>query len=172
MKKKYGVLMSNYKCNIIALEWNFKKIPHPKNLDEAKTEMMKNNSGVYVFEGCHDSRPEGGILYIGQSKEIVSRLDKSSLRIIWRENGELGFFADVWDITLRWAVIEEKSVKAVESVLIRAHAPSFNSKEIRNVIPSDNEAKNLIIFNDGVKGRLLPIVAGHYFDNEFWKGFG
>lgn len=136
--------------------------------------------GIYAFEGRHDSRPEGGLLYIGRvgsagydvdsvdpRRTLRERVSESSMRFLWKDRSGSGLFADVWDVTIRFASADPGSIVALESLLIRAHAPSFNAQLVRGPL-SDHRAENSVIMNGGEKGRLLPTVAGAYFDKHLW----
>jgi len=162
---------------VVPLWWNAIRLsddplsPQLQHLPEkTKTSLLK--AGLYVFEGCHDSRPDGGILYIGQvgaasERDLTKRVVESSKRVIWKSGDESGFFADVWGITLRWASIEDQSIiKQIESLLIAAHAPSFNAQKVRSGIAT--EAHDLLVMNGGAKGRLMPVLCGHYYNTSLW----
>lgn len=146
----------------VRLQWERLHIQDDPN---PSFEGIPEQPGVYSFEACHDSRPTKGVLYIGQTQgkqyegslhgEIQQRYythfapDKSRL------------YSDNWDITVRWALINNKSIiTPIERLLIIAHAASFNAQESRGV--ARPEDRDLLITNEGYKGRMLPIVFGEY----------
>lgn len=150
------------------------------DLVDAHADEAFGGPGVYAFEGRHDSRPEGGLLYIGRvgsagydvdsvdpQRTLRERVSESSARFLWKDGTGSGLFADVWDVTIRFASTDPKSIVTVESLLIRAHAPSFNAQQVRGPL-CDHRAANSVIMNGGEKGRLLPAVAGAYFDKDLW----
>jgi hypothetical protein len=180
----------------ICLWWNSVEIPERKDLRTVLQDIKNSGRddgralgepGVYAFEGSHDSRPHGGILYIGQvgadcetngakpSRTIEVRAGESFSRFAWTEKAkrgaepDAGLFADVWNLRLRWASVATDCIAGVERLLIVGHAPSFNSKHVRSTL--SEEAGNLVVMNAGAKGMLLPVLAGKYFDASFWKTF-
>jgi len=82
---------------------------------------------------------------------------------------ETGLYCDVWDVVLRYAVVDPKILGAVETMMIKAHAPSFNAQNVRNGYLSDAEAGHLVVMNSGSKGRLFPTVVGMYFCEDPWS---
>ena len=134
----------------VCLWWYSLNIRDNAHLETALTAIGKESHegralrepGVYAFEGAHDSRPTGGLLYIGQvgadceetkdkpGRTIKERACESFSRFAWTGTSkragvaETGLFADVWNLKLRWANVERDSIKAVERLLILAHAPS------------------------------------------------
>jgi hypothetical protein len=141
--------------------------------------------GVYAFEGKHDSRPEGGLLYIGRvgkrsyrdadgsdpSRTLRHRITESAGRFAWYDGSATGLYADVWDVTIRFAIIGPEDVARVESLLIRAHTPSFNAQQVRSPV-NDESITTVVLMNAGEKGRLLPAVAGAYYERPLWTRMG
>jgi hypothetical protein len=172
---KFGHASSPADCTVIPLFWEARRLDDGQSLDESlKRFDAVTGSGVYAFEGCHDSRPNGGILYVGhcKPKETISqalgkRVAQSFTRFAWRIDGEVGLFADVWNLTVRWAQVDPEIVLHVESLLITAHAPSFNGQAVRS--QPKNNALRMLVLNGGAKGPLLPAVAGLYFDQPWWN---
>lgn len=138
--------------------------------------------GIYAFEGRHDTRAEGGILYVGRvgkkrmnsmdapaaARALRERIEESGARFVWKDGGKSGLYADVWDIVVRFAVVDPEVIERVESLLIRAHAPSFNAQQVRGPV-TDPRVLTCAVMNGGAKGRLLPAVAGRYYDQDFWR---
>jgi hypothetical protein len=112
--------------------------------------------------GSHDARPSPGPLYIGRTDaDFGERLSiKGSLgHFFYRgEHDSLASYSDVWNLVLRWAVTESTIVSDVEMVLIRAHKPNYNAKDIKGSLDGD-----LLVLNTGAKGHLLPVVSEWYF---------
>jgi hypothetical protein len=188
----YGTQIKIEKTEAVCLWWYSLSLPDSgiMNLDTVNGNAANglNGPGVYVFEGSHDSRPEGGIIYIGQvgrgegphpthERDLRTRASESWKRFTWStktgkgRSNEMGLYADVWRLTLRWAYVATDVIDDVEALLLRAHAPSFNAQEVRSELRSCR-ATELVVMNAGAKGRLLPVVAGKYFDEAFWNGLG
>ncbi|AUX42246.1 uncharacterized protein SOCE26_036750 [Sorangium cellulosum] len=167
------------------LHWFSMPVPLDGNLmqhalDEGSRTAI-GGAGVYCIEGRQDARPEGGILYIGLAngrredgelesgtpgQPVHERASQSLAKVRWSAGGVRGFFADVWDLKLRWASVDVADVAEVEQNLIHAHAPSFNRQHVRSEL---NLQKGRVILNAGDKGRLLPVVCSLYFDGPFWR---
>jgi hypothetical protein len=81
------------------------------------------------------------------------------------EGGDAKLYSDVWDLTVRWARLDEAILGQVESVLIHAHVPPFNSQQVsenrRRSGPGDT-CLDLVVMNAGRNGPLLPVMAGAY----------
>lgn len=187
----------------ISLWWYSLPVPESAQLAATMDELASGpaavalgKAGVYVFEGCHDTRPNGGVLYIGQvgskeegasrgagkaevrSRTIRQRAAESFRRFAWVSKAgerqdpdpEIGLYADVWNLKMRWAEVASDCVEDVEALLIRAHAPSFNAQNVRSPLTA-GRVMDLLVMNAGVKGMLLPVVAGKYFDRVFWNQF-
>lgn len=157
------------KARFVPLWWTAEKIEKaselPSHLGERR-DFGLAGSGIYVFEGRHDSRPDGGILYVGKAEVLRERIIQSFRRFAWKDiGGEAGFYADVWDITLRWTTAATAILHDVENLLIVAHSPSFNAQAVRR---ASETAFDMILLNGGEKGRLLPVVAGQYYDSRVW----
>ena len=187
-KPLYGCAFSAPEAQFVPLWWY--SIPLTKDVATAVAELENDSDaknalqqpGIYAFEGKHDSRPEGGILYIGQVGRDVRNRDevlRQSLEIRMSQSDgkffgkqkktESWLYCDVWDVVLRYAVVDPKILGAVETMMIKAHAPSFNAQNVRNGYLSDAEAGHLVVMNSGSKGRLFPTVVGMYFCEDPWS---
>ena len=158
------------KIELVALRWS--GFPLRQTMDGKVSELPGGeiSKGVYAIEGCHDAHVHHTVLYIGSSpKQVLSdRLlqsvddlffDKSADR---RKGTSVRPYADVWNLTLRWAPVHEESlVEPIERLLIIAHSPPFNSKHVRRRWAQGREI-GLLVLNTGFKGRLMPAVSGHY----------
>lgn len=161
---------ASHSVKLLRLFWHAAPIPRGFDLDALKERMQ--GPGVYAFEGCHDGHPLGAILYIGQSgksgsNETIARRLRGSLHHVgFNPSGEAeGWrpWAECWQLVLRWAFVDPARVTEVESLLIRAHCPPFNSQELRGTRDGD-----LVLLNCEEKGRFLPVVASHYFHSAGW----
>lgn len=191
----YGTVLQNHKqARMIALWWYSVPFDGEANvagaIRDAAAMRVLGLSGVYAFEGRHDSRPEGGLLYIGRvgvrrddsdadgfdsDRYLGQRIRESAARFAWEarrpsespnEQQRSGLYGDVWDVTVRFAAVDASLVADVEALLIKAHAPSFNAQHVRG--PLKDDVLDLVVMNGGAKGRILPIVAGAYYDRRLW----
>lgn len=152
-------------CRMVPLWWEHYEA---RSLDEL--ERRSYSPGVYAIEGCHDSQPLGGILYVGKTKRDGGPRPSDSLRskCFWSDGGASGLFSDVWSVVLRHAAVQDHAmIDQVEKLLIRAHAPAFNNQDVRGALPCEYE--DIVLLNAGAKGRLLPAVVGAWFVVECWK---
>jgi len=153
---------------LVRLRWRSVQVTHGFDLKTLAGKLLR--SGVYVYEGCHDAHPARTILYIGEagagssSGTLASRLP-SSLSQLGRMGSEGAWcpWAECWDLVLRWSYVERKSVREVERLLIRAHCPVYNKQLVRGA-----NGGNLVVINAEDKGRLMPVVASHYFHSTGW----
>lgn len=183
-KERYGHPFLR-KINMVGLWWysaplSVGKDPTAGVTDPHAVAALKG-PGVYAFEARHDSRPEGGLLYVGRvgkkslkdadgtepGRSLRRRIAESAERFAWSDSSGAGLYADVWDVTIRFAVISPEVVVSVESLLIRAHTPSFNAQQVRRSL-NDESVASLVLMNAGEKGRLLPAVAGAYYQRTLW----
>ena len=114
------------------------------------------------------------ILYIGEStKQALRERVPGSLGRVLRgvvPSSQPSVWADTWNLTLRWAVLDYTWIGAAEKLLIRAHLPQLNSQEIaaRSLLPKEHE---MVIVNCGRIRIFLPVVASYYFWNTSgWEG--
>ncbi|MBX3248695.1 MAG: hypothetical protein KF901_16075 [Myxococcales bacterium] len=152
-------------ANVVVLQWHVFRADEPSNwslcIKEAK-ELLAGQAGVYCIEGSHDARPTPGPLYIGETKrdfgERLSVVGSIGFFFFKRDKSSLESYADIWNLSIRCAKVEQSVVGAVETLLIRAHKPNYNSKDIKGTLSDD-----LLLLNVGRKGHLLPVVCSWYF---------
>jgi len=156
-------------ARVVALEWTAHTVPDDDAEALGLTGIeVPRASGVYALTGRHDTHHSDSVLYIGQGDDIASRMPSSVRDHVCEMNKRTvaGFYSDVWDLTLRWAELSVGLLASVERLLLMSHSPAFNSQLVRRDGPRDDEL-DLLIFNAGRKGPLLPIVAGWYLTE--WK---
>jgi hypothetical protein len=189
MDEKYFGYDFSHNIRMVCLWWYSTPLASAQDLATAKNLTGDEKSdagkaltspGVYAFEGKHDARPEGGLLYIGRAgsnftdtdgtkppRPLHERIFESANHFIWRRGRDSGLYADVWDVKIRFATVAPEIISRVEGLLIRGHAPSFNTQQVRGRV-IDNDLHNVIVINAGEKGRLLPAVAGAYYHQALW----
>lgn len=163
-ESRYGNAVRK-ESRVVPLWWQECRVVAPtgwRDALRAASAQLRGRAGVYCFEGSHDARPSPGPLYIGRTDaDFGERLSiKGSLgHFFYRgEHDSLASYSDVWNLVLRWAVTESTIVSDVEMVLIRAHKPNYNAKDIKGSLDGD-----LLVLNTGAKGHLLPVVSEWYF---------
>ncbi|MEQ1775816.1 MAG: hypothetical protein ABL891_18725 [Burkholderiales bacterium] len=151
---------------VVSLDWR----RFPIEEDGFLPKDLPKSSGVYAFQGCHDSCPSFGVLYIGRAQVLADRVrDSLCERIFWKNGARYELYSDVWHATLHYAELEFKQLKRVEDALIASHAPAFNNTGTRGAMLSNiDDLRNLLVLNCGRKGALLPTVFGGYYVDELW----
>jgi hypothetical protein len=163
-----------FNTNMVPLVWSSIELASDH---DPRILSLSDEHGLYLFEGRHDAHPSGCVLYLGLAekqsitKEAVAQLKR---HLFWHDkasndNTVYGFYADVWNVTVRWAeVYHVPLIPSIEQLLIAAHAPPLNSQGVRNAQNLSDDALDLIVMNGGKKGRLLPSVVGKYYDLSSW----
>jgi hypothetical protein len=132
---------------------------------EKRQNELKENHVIYTMYGQHLVYGPYSLLYIGRTSDIATRLydhnkwvayeyDKVELRC-----ASIGYFQgwEEWENQEDYAKADTDLVADVESLLIFAHQPAYNTKG--KVM---TRAKELRIFNTGHLGPLLPEVSSLY----------
>lgn len=155
--------------NIIQIGWEEKKY------DEKIIEKLDSEDyyGVYQIYGNHPVYGENTLLYIGKAnqqtfairlkertefKETVLR--PSSIRI-----------GRIFKTTDTENAIWDELVDIVEKILIRAHAPAYNSTDIKGLEWYNEKEKHYIIKNWYDYGLLLPEVSSMNISYRYWTEF-
>ena len=95
-------------------------------------------------------------------------MDSLRAKCFWSDGGASELCSDVWNIVLRHAAVEDDTlIDQIEKLLIRAHAPAFNSQDVRGAL--SREYEDIVLLNAGAKGRLLPTAVGAWFVVECWR---
>ena len=150
----------------INIEWE-----GPLTVETAKALSGNDDYGVYQLYGRH---PVYGplprtLLYIGKAQESTfgQRIHAHHVKE-WVGTTAIVFvgrFAGKQQPTnLQWS----KQIDEVEKLLIYAHSPAWNSKNI-----NDFQVRDLHIFNWGNYGQLLPEISKvryNYFGNNLPEG--
>lgn len=155
----------SHAARFVALWWHAHAIPerHEVDFGAELLNIVPSGSGVYAATGRHDTKPGGGVLYIGMASDLATRVPTSIAETLGEKhaNGDIMLFSDVWDLTVRWAEVSEQVRASVERILIMSHSPPFNGQWVRRQFATKEE-HDLVVMNAGRKGPLLPIVAGAY----------
>lgn len=161
----------------VPLDWQEARLQRLNTVGEVVA-LLPPKPGVYVIEGARDGQPAPGVLYVGQCgargdnarRPLATRV-RESLRRVLRTNGyndEITPWSNYWDLVLRWATLDTECILAVEMLLIYGHMPPLNGQGVRGkwLPPSSDH----VVLNVGSKGRLLPVIASHYFRDDCWRG--
>jgi hypothetical protein len=151
---------------LVHIEWS-----GPYSLNEVYTLNSEEDYGLYAIYGNHTVYGDGSLLYIGKadSQTFGVRL-KQEQHWIYNSNSKR---VDVYIGKLAGHVdapnneIWSRLISLSESLMIYAHAPSSNSKNISNI--RQDEVRRLHILNWGDHRALLPEVSGQRWTDEHDK---
>lgn len=139
--------MDTINFEIITLDWktaNYNEFP--------------SLPGVYQIYGTSPLYGINTLLYIGQSKDLKSRIKAH----IDSKDGVIGRQAN---LNCRYATAAEELLDVIEQTLVVMHKPSFNSIGLKNVSQSVRE-KGYYIQNHGERGLLNLETTNYYFFNH------
>lgn len=149
----------------------------PFSLDDVYELNNDWDYGVYQIYGCHTVYGAGVLLYIGRTvkRTFSKRIPEEG----WPENQD-GNRVEVYVGRLSGErkpqdKIWNKMICKVESLLIYAHSPANNSKNIKSI--KEGELRKTHILNWGLFRDLLPEVSGHrwterHSDMPEYRAFG
>ena len=153
--------MSNHIMRLIKLNWIGPFAYGPRGIEASKfdshateIELKKHlgKPGIYIVIGDHPIHGSRSLLYIGRSSRLERRLDE-----------HYNWIAEEWRVEIYLAVIKKKKDREyVESLLIHAHSPAYNSKNIESI----NIAPSIQIWNQGRFWRLFPEISS---DNPWYE---
>lgn len=132
----------------------------------------KKHYGIYQIYGDHPIYGRDILLYIGKAQEqtFAQRLsqhddfEETNLRIT---KLYIGMFLNMDDNNyVNWG----DSIDEAEKILIKAHCPAYNSSMIKGII-TDDSLSNIVIFNWGDFGQLLPEISGLRFSKKYWDNW-
>lgn len=124
--------------------------------------------GLYQIYGDHPVYGENKLLYIGKandlkfSQRLTNRWEfvETILRPTRLHIGRLYYSDDCNNEN--WY----KYIDIAERILIKAHCPAYNSKEIKGLLKTQDE--NFIVMNWDDYGALLTEVSSLRLSYEFW----
>lgn len=143
----------------------------PYTVEYLKTDLSKTQNENYVLYKIYGTHPVYGrdvLLYIGMTKQgLKERLKQHD---DWIDNefdpckiyvASVGKFeswkkAGYYEI---YEALDSDTIKKVESILIFAHQPVYNTRSKKNA----EDAKNIRVFNTGRLGSLMPEISGLYY---------
>ena len=113
--------------------WGHKGLkPHPldpKGPRMGEIKKIIKVGGVYIVNGDHPIHGPRSLLYIGQTKDFEGRIVKQHQR----------WLSEEWRLELCLTEIEEHEAREdVEKLLIYAHSPAYNSKNISSIKLKNN----------------------------------
>ncbi len=155
--------------NIIQIGWEKK----PYNEETIKELDAEDYYGVYQIYGHHPVYGDNTLLYIGKANQqtFAMRLkDRTEFEetVLRPESMRIGRIFKTADTeNANWDDI----VDIVEKILIRTHAPAYNSTDIKGLKWYDDEEKHYIIKNWYEYGLLLPEVSSMNISYRYWNEF-
>jgi hypothetical protein len=138
-----------FQTRLVALWWDAHSIPERDNVDfSSELAGVPEGSGVYAVTGRHEGGSGPGVLYIGQARDLATRMPTSAYESLSEvhANGQRLLCSDVWDLTVRWARLSADLLEGVERLLIMSHSPPFNSQGVRRGEPRSEEY-DLVVMN-------------------------
>jgi len=119
--------------------------------------------GIYQVYGPHPTYGQQALLYIGKTKRNFKKRLEDEAWWFGDNNGSMRY-----RVGTRWGnrAFTSEEIDLVEKVLIIAHAPAYNSKDVQSNWGED--APDLVIYNWNDYGLLLPaVVADRYRASHF-----
>jgi hypothetical protein len=123
--------------------------------------------GIYQVYGDHPVYGQNTLLYIGKvvdetySDRLKGHPDLVNTHFTFRKL-HLSYFLKIDDITNNnWA----ERISVVEQLLINAHCPAYNAKDIKMLSGVED---NLLVLNWGERGTLLPEVSSLRYSGLYW----
>ena len=135
---------------------------HEEKLDAAHV--------LYAIYGSHPVYGSKVLLYIGRTENINNRMhihaqwieeETEVVEIRVASMGKIDSWED-WEKDQRYAISKLEDVKHVESLLIYAHSPAYNTANKSSI----GAARGIRIFNTGRIGSLLPEVSYRYWNED------
>ena len=146
--------MSKNINRLLKLNWAGPFAYGPRGIEASKIDSHATKSelneylgkpGIYIVIGDHPIHGSRSLLYIGRSSTLERRLDE-----------HYNWIAEEWRVEIYLAVIRNKKDREdAESLLIHAHSPAYNSKNIESI----NIAPPMQIWNQGRFWRLFPEIS-------------
>lgn len=146
----------------------------PYTLDELKSN-SKNDECIiheghclYQIYGDHPCYGRDVLLYIGKSKNMANRvwqhynrfsLECESVKVFIGSCGIFENWEGTWEIE-KYSPIIESTLDAIESLLIHAHQPAYNSSKL---LSTTFKNLNLRIFNTHKRKSLMAEVSTTYY---------
>lgn len=122
---------------------------------------------LYALYGPHTLYGSDVLLYLGMTeKTLRNRLSQhepwikelaNKVNVFAAAIGKFKSWKDAENTSV-YSPLNKKEISAIESLLILAHQPVYNSRSRQTA----EAAKNIRIFNTGKYGSMLPEVSGLY----------
>lgn len=160
------------KIRIIHIDW--KKYEYTEENIKKLSEVY--DYGIYQIYGDHPVYGENVLLYIGEANKITfavrlkerTEFKETVLRPKQFRVGRLFYTKDC--INDNW----NEMVDIAEKILIKAHAPAYNSVDIKGLFHKGDDMivkENFIIKNWDQYGQLLPEVSSMNVTYNYWYEF-
>jgi len=138
----------------------------PFNCNDPENPMKKHHV-FYQIYGHHPVYGSNVLLYIGMTEKGQQRIEQherwmedeyDTMTVRYGSVGEFTSWKD-WEDEESGERAAPEVVKNIESLLIYANQPAYNSQNKADA----KKAKNIRIFNSGKSGQLLPEVSYTYY---------
>ncbi|WP_447908304.1 hypothetical protein [Serratia fonticola] len=146
----------------------------PYTLDEIKSKkkddkfIIHEGHCLYQIYGDHPCYGRDVLLYIGKTKNMTNRLwqhynrytlECESVKVFIGSCGIFESWEERWEIE-EYGSTGEHIVDAIESLLIHAHQPAYNSSKLLSTHFND---LNLRVFNTNKRKSLMPEISTTYY---------
>jgi len=133
---------------------------------------IKKSHVLYALYGTHPLYGRDMLLYIGRTERDVGirlsehgywadyECDRINIRVA--SMGEIESWKD-WEEGERYERATNSDVERVETLLIYAHQPAYNTRNKESL----EIARNIRIFNTGHFGSLLPELSYRYYSEDW-----
>jgi len=133
---------------------------------------IKKSHVLYALYGTHPLYGRDVLLYIGKTERDVGirlsehgywaeyECDRINIRVA--SMGEIESWKD-WEEGERYERAPDSDVEGVETLLIYAHQPAYNTRNKESL----EKARNIRTFNTGRFGSLLPELSYRYYSEDW-----
>lgn len=123
---------------------------------------------LYAIYGTHRVYGPKSLLYIGRTARVGgNRLDEHDwwvqeesepIKLYLASIGKFDSWSS-WESRDAYTTADDKTVAAIEALLIYAHQPAYNSQDLQAL----SEFRPIRVFNSGRYATLLPEVSYRYY---------
>ncbi|HDR2587864.1 TPA: hypothetical protein QCI16_000268 [Enterobacter ludwigii] len=146
----------------------------PFSLDEVQDKIASRNNGrcLYQIYGDHPCYGNDVLLYIGRTTQgIDKRLEQHNNRFASQCEEVKIFIASCsvfttwkeWKNRKRYELIDSETLNAIESLLIYAHQPAYNST---GICQPNFSKRNFRIFNTYRRKALMPEISTLFYRDD------
>lgn len=128
---------------------------------------------LYQVYGRHPLYGENALLYIGKTEKQTTRIRIKQHQWIGNQADVCQIYVATCGVFTNWKIWQgdkreryqaydsnEATTDSIESLLIHAHQPSYNSQNLKSISP---EIYPFRIFNSGRRSSLLPEISTQFY---------